>query len=840
MNKQNYIDFVKSKMAISSEFGFDIDESKLTQSLRPHVKDSVKWAIKGGCRAIFSSFGMMKTVTQLEILRQIISEKGGKGLIVCPKRVISEFVEQANKHIGIKVCVVKTKADCVNSDEDILITNYERVRDGDIDPSDFIATSLDEASVLRSFGSKTFQEFLPKFANVPFRFVATATPSPNRYKELIHYAGYLGVMDTGQALTRFFKRDSTKANNLTLYPHKEEEFWIWVSTWALYLTKPSDLGYSDEGYELPELIVKEEVIQSYTDDVIVDEDGQTKLMRESAVGLKEAAHERRNSIDDKVAKVAEIISREENKDDNFIVWHYLEDERRALCSAIEGCRAVYGSQDDEESDEIVDDFKNGRLKYLAAKPEMLGEGINFQYHCHKAIMFVDYKFNDAFQAIHRIYRFMQTHPVTVYIVYTEVEQEIFKTFMEKWRMHNEMQAKMSNIVRANGLMDINAGDKLLRWMFAKREERSGSLWTAINNDCVLETMNMPDDSVDEIITSIPFSNHYEYTPTYNDFGHNVDNDRFFDQMSYLTTELLRILRPGRVACIHVKDRVLFGNATGTGMPTIDPFSEMTVFHFLKHGFQYMGRITVDTDVVRENNQTYRLGYTEMCKDGTKMGIGCPEYVLLFRKLPTDTSNAYADIPVTKDRTEYSLSRWQIDAHASWKSSGNRMLTPQEIERMGVDSLRFHFRKYQKENVYNFEDHVAFAEELDMYGKLPRTFMAIDPVSKKDWIWDDVVRMRTLNTRQSQKNRQNHICPLQLDIIERLIERYSNKGDLIFDPFGGIQSTSYCAIKKGRRGLSTELNYDYWRDGLTYLCEAENDVLAPTLFDVIDEELKEAI
>lgn len=133
------------------------------------------------------------------------------------------------------------------STSQIVLTNYERVRDGDIRPDYFTATSLDEASVLRSFGSKTYQTFLDKFKNVPYKLVATATPSPNKYKELIHYAGYLEVMDTGQALTRFFQRDSTKANNLTLYPNMEDEFWMWVSSWALFITKPSDLNpvYSD-------------------------------------------------------------------------------------------------------------------------------------------------------------------------------------------------------------------------------------------------------------------------------------------------------------------------------------------------------------------------------------------------------------------------------------------------------------------------------------------------------------------------------------------------------------------------------------------------------------------
>ena len=835
---KEYIEFLKDKMAISRQTGFEVNPDELTPSLYPHVKDTVRWAVSGGCRAIFSSFGMQKTVTQLEILRVVLKHKGGKGLIVCPKRVVVEFLTQAEQHLHMKVTYVRTMADVMICPTDIMVTNYERVRDGEagarIEPSYFTVTSLDEASVLRGFGTKTYQEFLPLFAEVPYRFVATATPSPNRYKELIHYAGYLGVMDTGQALTRFFQRDSTKANNLTLYPHKEKEFWLWVSTWALFLTKPSDLGYPDIGYELPELRVHEEVVSVDNSTAGADRDGQVKMFREAALGLADAAKERRDNMQEKIARVVEIINRPENKDDHFLLWHDLENERKALCDAILGCKAVYGSQDDDEADKVIADFKDGRLKYLAAKPEMLGEGLNFQYHCHKAIMFIDYRFNDKFQAIARIYRFMQQHPVDLYLVYAESEGEIYKSFMQKWAQHRQMVAKMTDIVRENGLFGLQAEEKMMRWMFASREEKSGKLWRAINNDNVLECQKMENNSVDLIVTSIPFSNHYEYTPTYNDFGHNEDNSKFFEQMDYLTPELMRILKPGRLACIHVKDRVLFGNATGDGMPTIDPFSEMTVFHYMKHGFRYMGRITVDTDVVRENNQTYRLGYTEMCKDGSKMGIGCPEYVLLFRKLPSDTSRAYADFPVVKNKSEYSLARWQIDAHASWKSSGNSLLSYEDMKGAGIDKIRHLFRHYEREHIYNYEEHVSFAEELEAYGKLPKTFMAVDPVSKKPWIWDDVTRMRTLNTRQSQKKRQNHICPLQLDIVERLIERYSNKGELVFDPFGGIGTVPYCAVNLGRKGLSTELNYDYWKDSLSYLYEAEMEVSAPTLFDLLDD------
>ena len=833
-----YIDFLKKKMAISACSGFDVKEEEIMPTLFPHVKDTVRWAVKGGCRAIFSSFGMQKTVTQLEICRIIIKHEGGKALIVCPKRVVVEFISQAKQHMDLEIRYVRTMQEVEACDSDIMVTNYERVRDGEvgvrIDPNYFTCTSLDEASVLRGFGTKTYQEFLPLFAGVRYRFVATATPSPNRYKELIHYAGYLGVMDTGQALTRFFQRDSTKANNLTLYPGKEQEFWLWVSTWALFLTKPSDLGYSDEGYDLPELKVIEEVVPVDNETAGYFDDGEKMMFREAALGLQQAAKEKRDSINSRVARVVEIINRPENKDDHFLLWHDLEAERIALCKAVPGCKAVYGSQDDDEADQIISDFKDGKLKYLAAKPEMLGEGLNFQYHCHKAIMFIDYRFNDKYQAIARIHRFMQKHPVELYLVFAESEQEIYKTFLQKWKQHKDMVAKMVQIVRDNGLFGLDVESKLMRYMFSKREAEHGELYTAINNDNVLECQDMKENSIDLIITSVPFSNHYEYTASYNDFGFNADNDEFFKQMDYLTPHLLRILKPGRVLAVHCKDRILFGNATGDGMPTLDPFHAMCIFHYLKHGFKLFGMITVDTDVVRENNQTYRLGYTEMRKDGSKMGVGCPEYILLLRKLPTDTTRAYADDPVTKRIEDYSLARWQIDAHADWKSSGDRLLSYDDVKGYNIETVRHYFRKYSMEHVYNYEDHVKFAEDMEAGGRLPKTFMAIDPVSHKDWIWDDVTRMRTLNSRQSQKNRQNHICPLQLDIVERLIERYSNKGEIVFDPFGGIQTVPYCAIKLGRKGMSTELNYDYWRDGLTYLREAECEQTSPTLFDFMDE------
>ena len=830
-----YLEFLKSKIEIAKDSGFALDPERINKALKPHQKDAVLWALKGGRRALFESFGLGKTAQELEFCHQAAEHMKGRALIVLPLGVKQEFTRDAVKLLGYeKPEYCRTMAEVMEAKSQIIVTNYERVRDGDIRPDYFCATSLDEASVLRSFGSKTYQTFLDKFKNVPYKLVATATPSPNRYKELIHYAGYLEVMDTGQALTRFFQRDSTKANNLTLYPNMEDEFWLWVSSWALFITKPSDLNteYSDEGYALPPLKVNwHELPIKYGDSI--EKDGQMKLFNEAAAGLKEAAQVKRESIPQRVRKMKEII--DDSPDDHFVLWHDLEKEREAIKKEIPQVVDIYGSQDYDLREKRVIDFSEGNTRLFATKKSLSGSGCNFQRYCHREIFLgIDYEFNDFIQVIHRCYRFLQEKPVVIDIIYMENEREIKEVLLEKWKNHNHMVEKMTDIVKKYGLSSAGIEKRLERKMGVKTVRVEGKKYTAVHDDCVEETRRMEDNSVDLIHTSIPFGNHYEYSANYNDFGHNKDTDRFFEQMDFLTPELLRVLKPGRVAAVHVKDRVLFGNATGTGMPTIEPFHALCIEHYMKHGFQYFGMITVVTDVVRENNQTYRLGWTEQCKDGSKMGVGCPEYILLFRKLPTDRSTAYADEPVKKSKEEYTRARWQIDAHGYWRSSGDRLISKEELKDLPVESLQQVYRKYSRENVYDYAEHVKLAEDLDEQGKLPAIFMVVAPGSWNQMeVWDDINRMRTLNTTQSRRRAQMHVCPLQLDIVERIIDRYSNKGDLVYDPFGGLMTVPMTAVKMGRRGYGCELNPDYFRDGVGYLQEAENEIDAPTLFDFID-------
>lgn len=829
----DYLQFLRSKIVTAPESGFRVSPEEIHPALKPHQRDAVVWALAGGRRALFESFGLGKTVQELEWCRQVIRHEGGRALIVLPLGVRPEFTRDAERLLGMEPPQYITHmADTDRAACGIYLTNYERVRDGDIDPTQFTACCLDEASVLRSFGSKTYQTFLDKFRGVKYKLVATATPSPNRYKELIHYAGFLEVMDTGQALTRFFKRDSTKANNLTLYEHKEDEFWLWVSSWALVLTSPADLGYDATGYDLPPLDVRVHMLRdAYNTEI--DRDGQYKIMNDAAMSLSEASREKRESIQTRVQYAKQLV--DSDPDANFILWHDLEAERLEIEKQFPGVVDIYGTMPYDEREKRVIDFSEGRTRLFATKKELSGQGCNFQRHCHRAIFVgIDYEFNDFIQAIHRIYRFLQTEQVIIDIIYMEAEQPIWEALQQKWRQHDYLQARMREIVQKYGLSGEKAIERLARTIGVERVEVRGENFTAVNNDCVEELRGMESDSVGLIVTSIPFSNHYEYTPSYNDFGHNEDTARFFEQMDYLSPELLRVLQPGRVFCCHVKDRVLFGSATGTGMPTIEPFHAICIEHYMRHGFQYFGMITVVTDVVRENNQTYRLGWTEQCKDGSKMGVGCPEYILLFRKLPTDHSKAYADVKVTKSKEDYTRAQWQIDAHGFWRSSGDRLVSKEEIMAMDAGKIQAAYRKFSSGTVYDYAEHVRMAEELDADGKLPATFMVVAPGSWTDEVWDDINRLRTLNTTQSQRRQQLHVCPLQLDIVDRLINRYSNEGDLVLDPFGGLGTVALEAIKAGRKGYSIELNNAYFRDAVGYLKEYEEHQIETnfSLFDLI--------
>lgn len=799
--KEAYEKLLKKKVVIAKPYGKEIDKSLLSDKLLPHQADIVHWAIAGGRRAIFASFGLGKTMMQLEIAVQVTAITGKPFLIAMPLGVVGEFKDDlAFLHPEKQIRYIKDTEDFdaseVNTDT-IYVTNYERIRKGDIHAKYFGGVSFDEASIIRNLKTETTNFILKYFKDVPFRYVATATPTPNEFLEIINYADYLGVIDRGHALTRFFQRDSTKAGNLTLYPHKKDEFWKWVSTWAVFINKPSDLGHQDDGYILPKLnVIERVVVNNPQDEVIKDKFGTAILFKDTSKGLVEASREKKESIEVRVQEMKNII--EENPNENWLIWHHRDAERDEIEDALKSfnLRSLTGSQSTDEKEEILNGFKHNKFQVLSTKPKIAGSGCNFQHACWNMIFVgINYEFNDFIQAVHRCYRFKQVHEVNIYIIYTQNEYEILKALKKKWAQHIELQSEMINIVREYGLNIEKIQTDMQRQIFTKRQKAVVGGATVYNEDTVTIHQELESNSLDMILTSIPFGDHYEYSDNYNDMGHNHGNDEFFKQMSFLTPNLLRCLKPGKIAAIHVKDRIRYSYQNGTGFTTLEDFSGRTVAHFTKQDvkdkidfledmkqkgmalgedlerelealkedykdrFYLMGKITITTDVVMENNQTYRLGWSEQCKDATKMGVGSPEYVLIFRKAPSENNNAYADEPVTHDKEEYTRARWQLDAHAYWKSSGNRLLSSKEIASMDLKRVVAYWKEHNTnpKNIYDFQEHLQLCEDLDDLDRLSAKFMTLPLHSNSEAVWTDINRMLTLNASQANQKKEKHIC-----------------------------------------------------------------------------------
>ena len=842
---QQYLDFLRNKVQLSTCGG--LTPLAMHPSLFYHQQDIVRWALQRGKALIAAKFGMGKSRIQIELMRQVHQQTGRKTLVICPLGVKHQFIHEDGPAMDVQFQYIGCDEDGLNATTPYLITNYERVRDGQISAeflqSEIAGVTLDEGAILGNLGTKTQQEFSRILSEIPYRWVATATPAPNDYRQLIYFADFLDAMDAGQSLTRWFGRNPDKAGDLQLMPHMEKEFWLWIASWALFVDTPSDLGYSDDGYVMPELNIHFHRLTADHQKAwdLADQFGQHYLFKDTSAGVTQAMREKHDSLDVRVAQAAEIVAA--SPDDHYVIWHDLEDERRAICKAIPNAKAVYGSQDTDVAEQMVLDFTHGKMPILACKPSMFGAGANFQHHCHKAIYAgVGFKFRDFIQSLHRLQRYGQKHTVEVHIIHTDAEDHVVNILMNKWRQHDEMVAKMRQIIKEFGLTNEALTVGMQRTLGVTRQEVKGTWFTSVNNDCVVETMTMPDNSIDEIVTSIPFGNHYEYVASLNDFGHNQADNDFWTQMDFLIPELLRVLKPGRICAIHCKDRLLYGHQTAHGMMEVDYFTHDCARAFKKHGFVAYGEIFIPTDVVRENNSTNRLGWSECCKDGSKMGVGLSEKVLLFRKPQTDKTRSYADEPVRKDKREYSRGRWQIDAHSLWRSNG-KALSPAEDPSMltGMDGSQVYnwYRDWSKQEPYDYKQHVAFNEAMG--DRLPAKFMLMPPQAPEAYeetVWTDILFMRTLNLAQSRRRVEKHLCPLPLDIVERLIVRYSNPGEMILDPFGGLHTVPYMAIKLGRSGYGIELNDLYWRSGVKYCQDAETERSTPSLF-AADEAIADA-
>lgn len=838
-----YENILRAKVQMSRQSGFVVTDEEMHPSLFGFQKQMVRWAAQRGKALIAASFGLGKTRLQVELLRQAHKRTGEPVLVICPLGVRHQFIVEDGPAMGVQFVYVRSDEEAAAATSPFLITNYERVRDGQITP-EFLKTlgavSLDEGAILGNLGTKTQNQFNMILSDIPYRWIATATPAPNDYRQLIYFADFLDAMDAGQALTRFFGRNPDKAGDLQLMPHMEKDFWMWTATWALFVDMPSDLGGSDDGYIMPEIDLQWHRITSDHEKAwqLSNRDGQRFLLKDTAAGVTQAMREKRDSLGIRVAQTLALVDGIEDK--QLVIWCNLNDEQDAIEKGLKqrgiSCSSVRGSLSPEVQEERLYEWKGHNTRVLLSKASMLGSGVNLQ-QCHIAIYAgVDFKFRDFIQSVHRLQRYGQMQRVELHLIHTDAEDHVVDILLGKWSQHDAMVSRMRLIVQEYGLTNEALASEMRRTLGVTRQEVKGQFYTAINNDCVLETMAMADESVDEIVTSIPFGNHYEYVASLNDFGHNPSDDDFWVQMDFLIPELLRVLKPGRMCCIHAKDRLLYGHQTPHGMMEVDYFTHDCARAFRKHGFVAYGEIFIPTDVVRENSSTNRLGWSENAKDGSKMGVGLSEKVLLFRKPQTDKTRSYADEPVRKDKKDYTRGRWQIDAHSLWRSNGHGLETPADNPELltGMDGSQIYnwYREWSKDAPYDYQQHVAFNEAVG--DRLPATFMLMPPQAPPEYeetVWTDILFMRTLNMSQARRRVEKHICPLPLDIVERLIVRYSNPDDVVFDPFAGIGTTPFVAIKLGRRSIGTELNATYFDALVRYCQEAETERQAPTLFDM---------
>lgn len=426
-----YADFLAAKNRRADRVGFDVDPSDLHPILRDHQRYGVEWAASVGRAAIFWDCGMGKTFAQLEWARV----SADTSLIVAPLSVARQTVREAPT-IDIDARYVRSP-DQVDG-PGVYITNYEMAEA--FDPSTFGAVVLDESSILKSVDGKTRRTLTELLSAVPRRLACSATPAPNDVSELTNHAEFLGAMARNEMLAAYFINDG---KNWRLKGHAHEAMFQWMSTWAQAARRPSDLGFDDHGYELPELTITPEYVRA---DLTA---GEGQLFAADLGGVSGRAQVRRETMDARVARTAEIA----DDKSQWIVWTGMNDEATACTREIDGAVNVEGSMTPEAKAEALEAFQDGQIRVLVTKPKIAGFGMNFQNCSRMAFVGLSDSYESYYQAVRRCWRFGQTQPVDARIVLSEIESQIAQNVQRKER---ESAAMVDSLVRSMNRTEVAA------------------------------------------------------------------------------------------------------------------------------------------------------------------------------------------------------------------------------------------------------------------------------------------------------------------------------------------------------------------------------------------------
>jgi superfamily II DNA or RNA helicase len=434
-----YEEFIKSKEIETINDGITFDESELNESMFPYQKDIVTWALRKGRCAIFSDCGTGKTIMQLAWADIICKHTNGKAILICPLSVAEQTRREAVK-FGIKtpVKVCRNHADIIQG---INITNYEILDHFDADA--FNCVVLDESSILKSFTSATRNELIDAFVRTPFKLCCSASPAPNDHSELGNTVEFLGIMSRTEMLATYFIHDGSDTSKWRLKGYGEKKFWEFVATWAVCVRYPADLGYSNDGFVLPQLNLIEHIVESRPT--------EGWLIARRAETLSERREARRESMDQRVALANDLT---QSNDDKWLVWCDLNAESNALHKAISDSQEVVGSDAPDYKAKTAIDFASGDIRVLVSKASIFGFGMNFQ-NCHNMIFCgISDSYEQFYQAIRRCWRYGQKHDVNVHIIISEAEMNVLENIKRKQADMEKMQNNMVALMRDVTMSEI--------------------------------------------------------------------------------------------------------------------------------------------------------------------------------------------------------------------------------------------------------------------------------------------------------------------------------------------------------------------------------------------------
>ena len=634
-----YAAFLERKAPTDPATGFDTIPT-LPSALFPFQRDIVTWALRRGRAAIFADTGLGKTGMQLAWADAVATLTDKPVLVLAPLAVAHQTVREGGK-FGIEAGYAKRQADASTR---VVVANYERLES--FDATAFGGIVLDESSILKAYDGATRTLLIESFALTPFRLACTATPAPNDYMELGNHAEFLGAMTRAEMLAMFFVHDGGETQKWRLKGHAEKDFWRWLCSWSAMLRRPSDLGYSDDGFALPPLNVHSRVVAAPA--------SEGALFALEASTLQERIGARRASVSDRVAACAELVNATPG---HWLIWCHLNSESQALTKAIEGAVEVTGSMTADEKERTLLDFSAGKIRVLVTKPSIAGFGMNWQ-HCHQmAFVGLSDSWEEYYQAVRRCWRFGQQHAVEVHVISAESEGAVVANIRRKEADAARMSQAM--VEHTKDMTSALLHGQQRQQMTYERDIATGKGWTLHLGDCVEVTRELPDDSQHYSVFSPPFASLYTYSNSERDMGNCRDHAEFFEHFRFLIAELYRVTMPGRLCSVHCMN--LPTSKVRDGVIGLSDFRGEIIRQYEAAGWIFHSEVCIWKDPVTAMQRTKALGllHKTIRKDSSMSRQGIPDYLVTFRK-PGDNAE-----PIAHTAEEFPVTLWQRYASPIW-------------------------------------------------------------------------------------------------------------------------------------------------------------------------------